>query len=94
MRLIDADELEEKLYDNMRKYDVYDSCETKIISGIMEAQDLIDDAPTIDAMEVIRCKDCKSIGREIAPGKHACEKYMLPYCRENDFCSCGERKEQ
>lgn len=53
----------------------------------------ISDIATTDAVEVVRCKDCKYFGREIAHGKHDCKKYEMPYCLENDFCSYGERKE-
>ena len=45
----------------------------------------IDDAPTIDAVEVVRCKDCKFY---YANGGDTC-------ITEPDwFCADGERKEQ
>ena len=47
MRLIDADALNEKL------------CETTIfIKDGVAFQRMINDAPTIDAVQVVRCKDC------------------------------------
>ena len=62
---------------------------------------LIDDAPTVDAVEVVRCRDCKwympgDLFTDIMfchrlkkdNGKPA--KYN--YC-EDDFCSYGERKD-
>ena len=49
MRLIDADTLfEHKVY-----------AETPIISGDFVPGFVIDRAPTIDAVPVVRCKDCK-----------------------------------
>ena len=50
--------------------------------------------PTIDAVAVVRCKDCKFFGYEIKPStqEHSCRNYSLPYCKPDDFCSYGERK--
>ena len=53
---------------------------------------ILDTAPTIDAAEVVRCKDCVSYEPEPCIGFGWC-----PVCsfvrRDNDFCSYGERKE-
>ena len=53
----------------------------------------IEDAPTVDAVEVVRCKDCKYRKRPLFAGNGI-------YCVENrrhfeldDFCSYGERRE-
>ena len=45
-------------------------------------------APTVDAIEVVRCGDCKWVGS----GKHcpAIEVYMI--CGDNGYCSCGKRR--
>jgi len=45
MRLIDADALKEDL--------------TRFYANEVTARDLIDEQPTIDAVPVVRCKDCK-----------------------------------
>ena len=58
---------------------------------------MIYDAPTVDAVEVVRCKDCKHCcfdlsGRDV----HYCmnEKGGFIMRRKlDDFCSYGERKE-
>jgi hypothetical protein len=64
---------------------------------------LIADAPTVDAVEVVRCKDCKHWQDSwVAPdGKHE-----HGYCHmeeaddvvvgrwDDDFCSYGERKDK
>lgn len=47
----------------------------------------------VDAVEVVRCKDCKWFGRDMGYGKHDCKKYEMPYCLADDFCSYGERKD-
>lgn len=51
----------------------------------MACLEAIDDAPTVDAVEVVRCKDCK----------HRCENddFICIGVKNNDFCSYGERKE-
>lgn len=46
MRLIDAHDLMERLYDANPK-------------GRVELAELIETEPTVDAVEVVRCKDCK-----------------------------------
>lgn len=62
-----------------------------------DAIGLIDDAPTVDAVEVVRCKDCKHL--EIDPGLRYDKRMCLMrggeygYCKDDDFCSYGERRE-
>ena len=60
---------------------------------------LLDDAPTVDAVEVVRCKDCKycmmcypekQIDKEATPGWYC--KDQKKYRRPDDFCSYGERR--
>lgn len=65
------------------------------------AKSFIDDAPTIDAVPVVRCRECKHWKQTGSKGGNSisdmeyiggCEfsKYLR---RESDFCSYGERKE-
>ena len=53
----------------------------------------IANAPTVDAVEVIRCQECKHCD----PENHHCDHPMstaAPLSRKpDDFCSYGERKE-
>ena len=51
---------------------------------------IIDDAPTVDAVEVVRCKDCKH-AKKIKIGVH-CTFNEIGFS-EDDFCSYGERKD-
>ena len=58
--------------------------------------DLVDIAPTVDAVEVVRCKDCKLYGNyDMKNHKrlkfHWCRKFGN-ITKEDDFCSYGERK--
>lgn len=54
----------------------------------------VEDAPTVDAVEVVRCRDCKK-WLKCEPSGTNCRvcadttRIRLPY----DFCSYGERKE-
>ena len=54
---------------------------------------MIKTAPTVDAVPVVFCRDCKHCD----PENHHCDHYMgtaAPLRREpDDFCSYGERKE-
>lgn len=78
MRLIDADELMEKYH----KTPVWDSWVE------------INNAPTIDAVPVVRCKDCVMYQ---SSGKSGLNLGWCPVCSfvrwGDDFCSYGERKE-
>ena len=83
-RLIDANALIEEMKDcAITRQDLY-------CNGY--AQTFIENAPTVDAVEVVRCKDCDYFVGD-------CDKYN-PHCRlhailvdEDDFCSYGERKD-
>ena len=59
---------------------------------------LIEKAPTVDAVVVTRCKDCKHRGGVQVP----CNGINIDYCKvwdctlqnlETTFCSYGEKKE-
>ena len=61
------------------------------------ARDL-DKAPAVDAVEVVRCKDCKHVESVVTPygerwSCYAWDRYTYPdgYCQEGEFD--GERKE-
>ena len=57
------------------------------------------EAPTVDAVEVVRCKDCMWFDEEDElPDVYGKERHC--YCTEangyvsiNHFCACGERKD-
>lgn len=79
MRLIDADALKEWV-ENVTESDW----------GWQEMLDRIDSAPTIDAVPVVRCKDCEHWQYD----KLFNEGFCKGESREPDFfCSRGKRKE-
>ena len=45
-------------------------------------------APTVDAVPVVRCKECKWAG-----GDFVCYRGVMVQHKPEDFCSYGERKE-
>ena len=53
--------------------------------------------PTVDAVEVVRCKDCRFLEmhsyRCDPDNKWPCCKILKRKVKENDFCSHGERKD-
>ena len=53
--------------------------------GTGDAIDIIEDAPTVDAVPVVRCKDCK----------HRFKDSWCEYVDDDDnfYCARGERKE-
>ena len=61
--------------------------------GIRKALRCIEQAPTVDAVPVVRCRECKHCD----PENHHCDHHMgtaAPFKRKpDDFCSYGERKE-
>ena len=51
---------------------------------------VVRDAPTVDAVEVVRCKDCKHL--EITGCYGECGRGYLGIVKPWDFCSYGERR--
>ena len=80
-RYIDADKLCEGLK-HMAKYQ--EPYKQSTILGVVST---IENTPSADVVEVVRCKDCKHNDR--------CNQYVLHYGDECElaFCSYGERKE-
>ena len=79
MRLIDADELKA---DYIRT-----TTTTNTPCCLYVSKEQIDNAPTIDAEPVVRCKDCKHWVNGF------CITEMKFTLAETDFCSWGERKD-
>lgn len=105
MRLIDADALESHMNNRLswlvKEYGRHDH----YTSGYGDGVCAVEDAPTIDAVEVARCKDCKHGEFEEENRMWACMRCaeydehldiftgFIDYHNEDHFCSYGERRE-
>ena len=97
MRLIDADRLNKPIYaeeDNITGSGMsYDEI-CGYNDGIDIAWNKIDQAPTVDAVPVVRCKDCiRRYDTDECPMCFLIEGKYYEYTNENGFCDRGERKE-
>ena len=93
MRLIDADRLSEAIHENVSAlYEdavcAKEDCLTEVYA-----------APTVDAVPVVRCRECKHLNvvnrKELYAHCPKTNTVFLPFeldTREH-FCSLGERKE-
>ena len=90
-RLIDAKVYCMELYDEMN----YPGRSEEFMTAIDVAIADLADAPTVDAVEVVRCKDCKFGDWDSEPNDAmVCMRTKDGFWRSgNDFCSFGERKE-
>ena len=81
MRLIDADALVKALNESGVPYRA-------------DVQEVLDAQPTVDAVPVVRCKDCKC-WTEWSNGTGSCSRFALDWIGTDadDFCSMGERKD-
>lgn len=89
MRLIDAD----AMGIGMCNPDVFPGGSKLYAEGWNLAIKILQNAPTIDAVEVVRCKDCRHMTLEI--GIRWCNVWDRPNGDGDDgFCNYGERKEE
>lgn len=89
MRLIDAEQLSEAIHENVSA--LYEDAVCAKEDCLTE----IEAAQTVDAVPVVRCRECKHRGTDDCifhiKGEPADEELLLKL--DNDFCSYGERKE-
>ena len=92
MRLIDADQAAS--IENLDQY----SDLAAALGDVQTVRDILSDAPTIDAVLVVRCRECKrwdtdadSYGKDDGP-KGTCMKFFED-TYSDDYCSYGQRKE-
>ena len=92
MRLIDADALMDKVEVIETKSeseiaDKYSKLKEAQLSGMAHISQLIIDAPTVDAVEVVRCKDCRHLDED-----NYC-RIWGDYMADHGFCSGAERND-
>ena len=91
MRLIDSDELWERL--NYEPWE-HNADRDEIALPIVNA------APTVDAVPVVRCKDCKWFADNNGGEWYGCKMFHVVRITQedapkpDDFCSYGERMEE
>ena len=65
--------------------------------GIVFAISRINSMPSADVADVVRCKDCKHlrIDKDFQTGRYCAIRNVNGggFCKDNDFCSYGERKD-
>ena len=92
MRLVDADRAAS--IENLDQY----SDLAAALGDVQTVRDILSDAPTIDAVPVVRCRECThyKICDEWKNGKRMlCEIHhhsYLDHDGDNHFCSWGQRK--
>lgn len=92
MRLIDADAFIRFLAEQkVKETGAFTKGLNKALNVAISAQKNLQITPTVDAVPVVRCKDCKYY----KPDEYECGCDFaggLPYVKAGDFCSYGERK--
>ena len=90
MSLIDADKFE--VYTWVNKSSDY-------VDGDQSILEAIDIAPTVDAVEIVRCRDCKHYKQQKKSAHwenraNYCNRFVRIKTQPYDFCSYGERKNE
>lgn len=105
MRPIDGDELIVKLYQDQPMDWTGSDAEVQELNDWELFRNMVNNAPTVDAEIVVRCKDCKystlpSMQTQIygKPGTLTCRNRKSPCNHKNlssnDFCSYGEKNSE
>ena len=86
MRLIDAD----FVLEHIKPYELSDE-DWNVTGGtaIRLIHNAIDGAPTIDAVPVVRCKDCKYFGLNDENVPYCLNRFGLDDPEPNGFCNYG-----
>ena len=98
MRLIDADKLIEVI-DEIDWFSFYKGfivngaeCEEKALYKAVDIIAAVDTAPTVDAVPVVRCRDCKHY-HDFETHFDCSHPYGMDCVGRTDFCSYGERRD-
>ena len=93
MRLIDADAMKRVYQEVLCSHVACIDCSFFMDDKYCRFETMLSEAPTINAIPVVRCRECKHCD----PENHHCDHHMgtaAPLSRKpDDFCSYGERKE-
>lgn len=93
-RLIDADDFYKPFEEGKKTLETIGSeLPEELLDAVLkiydEIKEWLDATPTVDAVEVVRCRDCK----HWRDTDHTCRKLSLvsPMCA-NEYCSFAERR--
>ena len=89
MRLIDADAMKRVYQEVLCSHVACIDCSFFMDDKYCRFETMLSEAPTINAIPVVRCRDCRSYNK---PKTGWCEVH-LDREHMDDFCSYGERKE-
>ena len=93
MRLIDADAMKRVYQEVLCSHVACIDCSFFMDDKYCRFETMLSEAPTINAIPVVRCRECKHCD----PENYHCDHPMgtaAPLRRKpDDFCSYGERKE-
>ena len=88
-RLIDADKLKTEMVKS-RQFHAENCRENNLLA---RCATIVDEQPTVDAVKVVRCKDCKYRAGVDEPNIcGVCKLVSNRYCNGEDYCGYGERK--
>ena len=91
VRLIDANALADRIWNEAECYEGTDGF-VWVRRG--EIGLLLDEAPVVDAVTVIRCRECKYSHEDEIFGNRWCEShYGCRKVKDEGFCDLGEKKE-
>lgn len=85
MRLIDADSVQLVQYEPNTVFNTAQTIAHN--SNVRAVRSFLDSAPTVNAVPVVRCKDCIHRTQSIGQPNILCWNM-----KDNDFCSYGEKK--
>jgi len=97
MRLIDADELEKAIYEWMPKDQStwMESDLPPIENLVVSIMMTIQEQPTVDAVPVVRCRECEYWEETSTHGRGRCWEDVpnRRFTNDEEFCSRAERRE-
>ena len=89
--------------DELNKFVEVKACEDYYLGGLCDAIDEIKDIPAVDAVPVVRCRDCKYAHMTYGGEVKYCDIISMPdgkgdygyalYLPGDWFCADGERRE-
>lgn len=97
MRLIDADPVLAEIMDFIDEYSEVDGSglHNPKWCAMEEAKDVILNAPAMDAVPVVQCKDCENWSYQECVADNICWCNKLEkFTWKNFFCADGERKSE